>query len=196
MGLGVLCASVTCMREDAGDDESGTFESQLKLCYTLDMFSNTVPAIPCASSGRSAALPGPEAASVACQPPGSVKDGSRGSRTGIQECLFTWVFSMASVLNRPGPWREKIRVVLLPPPMAVVGTPVALTWVLERVGEQQQTAKEQVPYEFQMVRGWLDHQPSDSAGTSLGVVVFLSVHVLLNSIVPGRKQGIHKTPLP
>ncbi|CAD7704345.1 unnamed protein product [Ostreobium quekettii] len=131
----------------AGEDDS--FQSQLRLAYTVDMFTNAMPVTLCCGS---ALLPHSKGADVTqLRPPKLPPKGQSKVPGGAQECRFTWPFSVESVLDGPGPRKEKVKGVLLPPPMVKMGVPVALTWVLERV-EEEPVAKELIPYELQMVR--------------------------------------------
>lgn len=63
---------------------------------------------------------------------------------------FQSSFAMEAIIGAAALEPDLFRVILLPPSLVTAGVPVALTWVLERLGGVHHTSE--IPYTIVMVR--------------------------------------------
>lgn len=69
-----------------------------------------------------------------------------------QTCHFRHELELDVLMGGEGPKNDLFKISLLPPPNIALGTPVALTWMLERQGTFH--SKENIAYEIVLEAGW------------------------------------------
>ena len=69
-----------------------------------------------------------------------------------QTCHFRCPLELDVLMGGEGPKNDLFRISLLPPPAIIAGTPIALTWMLERSGSLH--SKESIAYEILPESGW------------------------------------------
>lgn len=143
-------------------EEANGPQCTLNVSYNIDIFSDPQALTPC-ESNTSQFTADMTAAQQLPPPPALERErmlhqSLTNGKKGIQQCTFSCSFTLDSLIDRPGPRREKVRATLLPPPTVTAGIPVALTWLLERVGEHgistKEHTKEQIPFQLLVDASW------------------------------------------
>eukprot|EP00210_Caulerpa_lentillifera_P000161 g156.t1 len=80
-------------------------------------------------------------------PPPSLEESGQ-----LQQCCWKAWFNLDVLMSSEGPKKDLFRITLLPPSGIVLGKPIALTWMLERLGSTH--SKESISYEIISESGW------------------------------------------